>query len=85
MFERLYPVSDKRSTDEIYGILAAARRTEGTGNVVLGAPPFKRDWLNRITAVRLRFEQADGEGASKCGAMTPDPLAPARPEYRADR
>ena len=55
MVQKLYPVKGALPVEEIRRILAEVRRAERDHTVTIGAPPFERNRLNQITALRLRF------------------------------
>ena len=55
MFERSYPVSGLTPIEAMRRLLDHFRDRERRHTVSLGCPPFERDELNRITAVRLCF------------------------------
>ena len=59
MFERLYRIRGSQPLEEIRRVVDDARRAEATCRVIFGTPPFQRDWMYRITAVRLRFDRQD--------------------------
>lgn len=55
MFERSYPLVGFQPIAAMHRLLARLRDLDSRQEVTLANPPFERDDLNRIVAVRLRF------------------------------
>lgn len=55
MYEKLYRTQGRKPAEELHRLLTETRVHHERFKVTLGAPPFERDGLNKITAIRLRF------------------------------
>ncbi len=55
MHEMLYRTEGRKPAEELHKLLTEIRVRHTRFNVTLGAPPFERDGLNKITGIRLRF------------------------------